>query len=933
MGNCNCKHGATGTATTCPECDILQLARNNYFTGKLLVERDFTDEQRYTMGKLRRHNQRLHGWGVVCGFKVKEHPNPACQSQYVVIEPGTAIDCCGREILLPCEEYFDFAAKFLANWQKQNGPASQPDTKAHTLQICVSYKECATENVPAIFDDCTGGAGSCQPNRILEGRSFDVLIDPASSIEDPEGVSLKWDFTVNIADVQRVAEDDSSNRLYVLTSTTTGSTSTAALYVYDTTNYTLLTSVTYTASAGLDVAVSPEGDFVYVAVQPDGTGAPQINVYSASNFTATVNQESVGTVNDSTVRMATYPGLEGSLFAFGTTAGVWDLNGMNASSGETSTDIASITNPVSIAVSEKNQYAYVATKGSATISVITLATSTLNTATIILPTAPSSLAIATTGNGETLAALDATGGNLYFVEIPTAGPASATVVSHTVTGFAYPPLQVLLSPGGRWAYVLEEDATTSNAYVQAVDEHAVKSGHGVAVGSAIAVGTGPLSETLSQDGKHLFIPYSNPASPDLGGVAIVDVSQTDCGDILKTGIDGCPDCNEGNCLVLATVRGYVYGSAITDSEIDNLKDRRLLISTDILTKAVQCLIDQERDSVQGPAGPAGTNGKNGATWYEGSGVPASSLGTSNDLYLNTANGDVYQNQSGTWVKIGNIQGPAGLAGTNGKNGATWYEGSGAPASSTGSNNDLYLNTANGDVYQMQSNSWVKVGNIEGPQGVAGNPGAGITKVNAQFVSCDVAGSASLSGTAPDLTLNLTIPGCCNTSLTGIASVSWGKNGNTVTAAELIKPGLVIAFDGYVVPGDLTANSIALLVPAGSLQLLYWEEVELTITPGTVAAAGNASSPFTAGVIASGPEAGYVDAVQLIPNSQLSADLTAIAKDFGGKPFHVVVKGDFIRDKQGMAIDGDHLPPWLPSRKTGDGIEGGTFESWFVFNAD
>jgi hypothetical protein len=62
MGNCNCKNGTNGTATTCSECDILQLARNNYFTGKLLVERGFADEQRYTMGKLRRHNQRLHGW-------------------------------------------------------------------------------------------------------------------------------------------------------------------------------------------------------------------------------------------------------------------------------------------------------------------------------------------------------------------------------------------------------------------------------------------------------------------------------------------------------------------------------------------------------------------------------------------------------------------------------------------------------------------------------------------------------------------------------------------------------------------------------------------------------------------------------------------------------------------------------------------------------
>jgi hypothetical protein len=46
---------------------------------------------------------------------------------------------------------------------------------------------------------------------------------------------------------------------------------------------------------------------------------------------------------------------------------------------------------------------------------------------------------------------------------------------------------------------------------------------------------------------------------------------------------------------------------------------------------------------------------------------------------------------------------------------------------------------------------------------------------------------------------------------------------------------------------------------------------------------------------------------------------------------VIAKGDFIRDDSSKqrAIDGDHLPPWLPNCPTGDGIEGGTFESWIA----
>src|SRR3954447_21482426 len=90
-----------GTCTDwCVECEIPLLARNHYFSGKFMVERDFTDEQRFLMGKDRRHDQRLHGWGTVCGLKVVEHPQDPCRDRWVVVQPGTAVDCCGREIII-----------------------------------------------------------------------------------------------------------------------------------------------------------------------------------------------------------------------------------------------------------------------------------------------------------------------------------------------------------------------------------------------------------------------------------------------------------------------------------------------------------------------------------------------------------------------------------------------------------------------------------------------------------------------------------------------------------------------------------------------------------------------------------------------------------------------------------------------------------------
>jgi hypothetical protein len=841
MGNCNCKQGTNGTHHVCTECDILQLARNNYFTGKLLVERDFTDEQRYTMGKLRRHNQKLHGWGTVCGLKVEQHPNPACQSQYVVVEPGTAIDCCGREILLNCEEYFDFEARYLAVWQAQNGANAQPDANPHRLQICLSYKECPTEKVPALFDDCATGAGACQPNRILESHCLDVIIDGPSSQTDPPGVLLQWDFTENIANAIKVAEDDASQRLYVLTSASTSTNATATLYVVDTANYTLLTSVVLNNSIGLDVAVSPEGDFVYVAVQQttsgtsNPTGAPLVNVYSVSNFTATANQLTVGTVSDPTVKLAIYPGAEGSLFTFGQAAGVTAWSGVNAA-GPTPTALTAITTPVAMAVSSANPYAYVATSGSTSIAVISLASpATVSSTTIPVPTAPISLAIVSTTGNDKLAALDGAG-NLYFVDIPS-NPASSNVFP-SVTGFTYSTTkQVLLSPGGEWAYVLEQDSS-GNAYVQSVDEHAVETGATNYMGVAVAVGVAPQSETLSNDGTHLYIPYQGTSSTS-GGIAIVNVLQQDCGDIFQTVIDCCPDCAEGNCLVLATINDYVYGDAVTDptagspigkDQIDNLTDRHLLVSTDVLTKAVQCILDQGVNT--GPRGPIGPVGP---------------------------------------------KGPAGLNGTNGNNGAQ------------------------------------------------GATGPGIDNVSVTFVPCSEASEAGgtlVPEASGNYTLDLTIPGCCNQSLTGIAGVSWSGNGGTVPYTELLRNGLCIAFSGNVNSADLTNNSIVLLVSTGPSPLtMYLMEIGLHITAGNFASPSSpTSNTFTAA-------AGMVNGLIFIASNP------DLVQSFIGNNLLLLVKGDFIRDQSNNGVDGNHLPPWLPnypnSGHTGDGIAGGTFESWFT----
>jgi hypothetical protein len=62
-------------------------------------------------------------------------------------------------------------------------------------------------------------------------------------------------------------------------------------------------------------------------------------------------------------------------------------------------------------------------------------------------------------------------------------------------------------------------------------------------------------------------------------------------------------------------------------------------------------------------------------------------------------------------------------------------------------------------------------------------------------------------------------------------------------------------------------------------------------------------------------------------------LNTIFREWRGPPLILRVRllGDLIRDGTNkQAIDADNLPPWNPqTTPSGDGVAGGTFESWFT----
>jgi hypothetical protein len=74
---------------------LLFFTRPRYFTGRLLTADDFEAEQQYHIDKQRLHNRMLHGSGIVYGLAVSQQKN------LLIVESGLALDCLGREIIVP----------------------------------------------------------------------------------------------------------------------------------------------------------------------------------------------------------------------------------------------------------------------------------------------------------------------------------------------------------------------------------------------------------------------------------------------------------------------------------------------------------------------------------------------------------------------------------------------------------------------------------------------------------------------------------------------------------------------------------------------------------------------------------------------------------------------------------------------------------------
>lgn len=197
-------------------CGALVSERNRYFTGKYMAARDFQADQDYFLSHHRLHNRLFHGWGIVCGLEVIPHGDPSCRDRWVILCPGIAIDCCGRELVIekktpiqiwepptPTDEEkggdaqtaalahprAGYAAPGSNNGENgdtgggdddENGGENGEESPCYLLYI--HYAEEKVEYVPALYAE-----GECDPNRQEANRIREqtgIGVAPCDEIEN-----------------------------------------------------------------------------------------------------------------------------------------------------------------------------------------------------------------------------------------------------------------------------------------------------------------------------------------------------------------------------------------------------------------------------------------------------------------------------------------------------------------------------------------------------------------------------------------------------------------------------------------------------------------------------------------------------------------------------------------------------------------------------
>lgn len=190
-------------------CRPSPVVRTRYFYSMLLEAEDLAVDQRFHLETARRHVAELHGWGTVCGLRVRDNDCPF----QVEIDPGVAIDCLGREIRVAGEPLIvsleEAVREVLEKRKKQaehaigvpvrqqpqeqqrqrpeepQRPPHRRDCEWVRLFIGLCYSEHPERPVQSIGGPETCCEPGCENSRIRHGACVYVSDDPPPEQDDP----------------------------------------------------------------------------------------------------------------------------------------------------------------------------------------------------------------------------------------------------------------------------------------------------------------------------------------------------------------------------------------------------------------------------------------------------------------------------------------------------------------------------------------------------------------------------------------------------------------------------------------------------------------------------------------------------------------------------------------------------------------------------
>jgi len=193
-----------GCAGECA-CAVEPLAHPKYSFGMLLEPRLLALEHRYHALRANTHDIRLHDFGTVCGLRVEKHPSPQCVNSYAILRPGIALDCCGREIVVPSDLFVPLKDGATSGWcgatmGTLGTTATTPSSPTQStltqsiptkLYVCLRYAQCETDPIPTYVRPC-GCCGPCEhggctPSVTREGYEVVVTSTPPPVWINPVG--------------------------------------------------------------------------------------------------------------------------------------------------------------------------------------------------------------------------------------------------------------------------------------------------------------------------------------------------------------------------------------------------------------------------------------------------------------------------------------------------------------------------------------------------------------------------------------------------------------------------------------------------------------------------------------------------------------------------------------------------------------------------